>query len=78
MRIASLSAALILFAAPALASDESSTTGAAQDTTGAASAEQPKEPKKICRRYAASESRLGAKKICLTADEWKRRDKEES
>jgi len=77
MRIASLSAALILFAAPALASDESS-TGAAQETTGAASAEQPKEPKKICRRYAASESRLGAKKICLTADEWKRRDKEES
>jgi hypothetical protein len=31
----------------------------------------PAEEKKICRRIEASESRLGAKRVCKTAADWK-------
>jgi hypothetical protein len=35
------------------------------------SAPAPKEEKKICKRLPASESRMAAKRLCLTAAEWK-------
>jgi len=41
----------------------------AQADTGAS--EQPKAERKICRRDYASESRMGSKRICKTAAEWK-------
>lgn len=40
----------------------------------APAAEAPKEEKKICKREGNTESRLGSKKICLTAAEWRARD----
>ena len=54
----------------------------ATDTTAAApsqpveaqqTAEAPKVEKKICKRDQATESRMGSKRICLTAAEWKER-----
>ena len=39
----------------------------------AAAAEAPKDEKKICKREAATESRLGAKRVCLTAAQWRER-----
>ena len=43
-------------------------------STDATAAEAPKEEKKICKREAATESRLGSKKVCLTAAQWKARN----
>ena len=43
-------------------------------STDATATEASKEEKKICKREAATESRLGAKKVCLTAAQWKARD----
>lgn len=74
-------AAVLLFAsvAPALAADtteRSPSEAAATDNGAAPAAAEPAKPikeRKICRTEAASESRLGAKKICMTAAEWRRR-----
>ena len=52
----------------------SETPAVASSTDAPAAAVAPKEEKKICKREAATESRLGSKKICLTADEWRARD----
>ena len=38
-------------------------------TVGADKAE--KAEKKICKRESSTESRLGSKRICLTAEQWK-------
>ena len=35
--------------------------------------EEAKAERKICKREAVTESRMGAKKICLTAAQWKAR-----
>ena len=40
----------------------------------ATAVEAPKEEKKICKREMATESRLGSKRVCLTAAQWKARD----
>lgn len=37
--------------------------------------EAPKAERKICKREAATESRLGAKRVCLTAAEWRERQR---
>jgi hypothetical protein len=55
-----------------LASD--SPAAVTQSIETPAVAEAPTEEKKICKREAATESRLGAKKVCLTAAQWKARD----
>lgn len=34
-----------------------------------------KAEKKVCKRFGASESRMGAKRICKTAAEWKRMER---
>lgn len=77
-------AALLFAAAPALAaaSDETpqKTQAAAAPSdqspeTGAAPTEAAKpkaEERKICRMMDSSESRLGAKRVCMTAEQWKR------
>lgn len=44
---------------------------------GHEAAKPPKE-KLICRRTQASETRLRSMRICLTADEWKARDRRSS
>ena len=62
---------ITLLSALLLASD---TPAAVAPATDATAAEAPKEEKKICKREASTESRLGAKKVCLTAAQWKARD----
>lgn len=37
-------------------------------------AEASKAERKICKREGSTESRLGSKRICLTAAEWRARD----
>ena len=49
-------------------------TTQASTPAAAVEAQAPKEEKKICKREAATESRLGAKKVCLTAAQWRARD----
>jgi len=74
-------AALLFAAAPAFAADETpqktqaasapsdqTADTAAQPTEAAA---KPKEERKICRMMDMSESRLGAKRVCMTAEQWK-------
>ena len=53
-----------------LASDS---PAAAPAAPAPATAEAPKKERKICRREEATESRLGGKRICLTAAEWQAR-----
>lgn len=81
MRIA-LMAVLVAISTPAFAGDATpksqtvdgqATQTAAQPTTAENQAER-----KICRRIEASESRVAAKKVCLTAEQWKQRDLENS
>jgi hypothetical protein len=76
-------AALLFAAAPvaaAVSGDTPQTTQAAaapsdqSPETGAAPTEAAKpkaEPRKICRIMDTSESRLGAKRVCMTAEQWK-------
>ena len=40
----------------------------------AEAAKADKNEKKICRREESTESRVGGKRICLTAEQWKRAD----
>jgi hypothetical protein len=51
------------------------TPSAAQGQTPATAAgaeKAGKEEKKICKREESTESRLGGKRICLTAEQWRR------
>lgn len=54
-----------------LASDTSASAPA--EPAASATAEKPKAERKICRREEATESRLAAKRVCLTAAEWQAR-----
>jgi Ni/Co efflux regulator RcnB len=81
MRVA-LMAVLIATSAPAFATQGETTapaTGAqaSQQSVQTAKADDSAD-KKICKRIDATESRLNAKKVCLTAEQWKRRDEENS
>jgi hypothetical protein len=81
LRLAGAAALLFAAAAPAVAAGDtpqaSQTAQApsdqASDTAAApAEAAKPKpEERKICRMMDSSESRLGAKKVCMTAAQWK-------
>jgi hypothetical protein len=78
MRLAFM-AAVIALSTPAFA-----TTGdnSQVPNTSADAVQQPSQnatadaqvDRKICRRIDATESRLAAKKLCLTAEQWKQRD----
>ncbi|HEY5722332.1 MAG TPA: hypothetical protein VIT45_08415 [Allosphingosinicella sp.] len=76
-------AAVLLFAsiAPALAADtteraqsDSAATDSGAAPAAAEPAAKPAKEKKVCRTETASESRLGAKRICMTAAEWRARE----
>ena len=80
LRLAGAAALLFAAATPALAAgdppQQAQSAGAPSDKasdTGAAPTEaaKPKEERKICRVISASESRLGAQKVCMTAEQWK-------
>ena len=60
---------LSLYLLVAATPTESAQPSAAQ----AATAEAPKEEKKICKREMATESRMASKRICLTAAQWRER-----
>jgi hypothetical protein len=47
----------------------------APTTAAPAQAEAPKAERKICKREDATESRLGAKRVCLTAEQWRERQR---
>lgn len=80
MRIA-LMAVLVAVSTPAFAGDNPKTASvdgqAAEAQTQTAKTEDPGE-RIICKRIDATESRLGAKKVCLTANQWKQRERENS
>lgn len=61
-----------LFSVLLFASDTSA-VAAQPEQASAVAAEAPKEAKKICKREMATESRMGSKRICLTAAEWRQR-----
>ena len=80
MRIA-LMAVLVAVSTPAVAGDgtknasvDSQTAQAEAQTT---KSEEPAE-RIICKRIEATESRLGAKKVCLSEEQWKQRERENS
>jgi len=72
-------AALLFAAAPAFATDTPQANQAASAPsdqaadTAAAPAEdgKPKKERKICRKMDTSDSRLGAQRMCMTAEQWK-------
>lgn len=59
-----------------LAATDATATATAATTPAVASqsAEAPKSERKICKRDRSTESRLGSKRTCLTAAEWKARE----
>ncbi|MEA3052960.1 MAG: hypothetical protein QOG72_1863 [Sphingomonadales bacterium] len=70
------SSAAFLFlaaAAPAAAADPAAVPASGEGATEAAApAAKPAEPpKKICRTIESSANRLGAKRVCMTKDEWR-------
>lgn len=38
-------------------------------------AEGPKAERRICKREESTESRLGGKRVCLTAEQWRERQR---
>jgi hypothetical protein len=71
MRIFVLSAALLISSPLYANENETSVSPEISQPMTSTSVERPKE-KKICKRIESTESRLGAKKVCLTAEQWKR------
>jgi hypothetical protein len=70
-----LAASMAPTAVRAEASPQASSTAGAQAAREAA---RPPKEKLICRRYQASETRLRTVRVCLTADEWKAKDRRSS
>jgi hypothetical protein len=81
MRVA-LMTVLFALSTPALATEPVAKTSSVDAPVAQPAAQTPKgaevSERKICRRIDASESRLGAKTVCLTEDQWKKRDQESS
>jgi hypothetical protein len=85
LRLAGAAALLFAAAAPAYAvgetpqkpaeapSDQASDTAAAPAETAKPQVARP-EDRKVCRTIDASESRLAAKRVCMTAEQWKHSD----
>jgi uncharacterized protein YcfJ len=81
MRVVSM-ALLIAVSSPAFATEvnskPASADGAAiQPAAETAKSEDPAE-RKICRRIDASESRVTSKRVCLTEEQWKQREEDNS
>jgi hypothetical protein len=67
---------LSIFLALALISDPVSAMGKAAESATAAEAPAATEEKKICRRVDATESRMKSQRVCKTAAEWKKHQKD--
>ena len=65
-------AVLALLAAPAIGADAPPAPQAAAVAPGADPA-PPAKPRLICQTFVPTGSRLGGKKICMTAKEWQTR-----
>ena len=52
-----------------------SATDTAVTTAPAPQATETKAERKICKREEATESRLGGKRVCLTAEQWRERQR---
>lgn len=78
LRVSSAALLLLATAAPVAASDSSAPSNSAttvtspQAETPAHAKSEPAEPKKICRTIEQTSSRLQAKKVCLTREQWRR------
>lgn len=65
------------FAADTTASNPQAPQQAQAQAPAAATADNAeKAEKKICKREMNTESRMGSKRICLTAEQWKARESE--
>ena len=67
---------LLLLAAETASPATAATTAAPVAAPAANADKAEKSEKKICKREASTESRLGAKRVCLTAEQWKARQSE--
>jgi len=70
---------LLLFAAVTLApagEAPPANTGPSPVTVSAGQNPAPVDERKICKRDDSSSTRLGSKRICLTAAQWRARDSE--
>jgi hypothetical protein len=65
--------AVLLVSTPAFANENSAPTNQGKSQTEAPA----KEEKKICRNISASESRIAAKRVCRTAAEWKKAQRDD-
>ena len=58
-----------------LASATDTATAAPSLPTEVQTDENPKAERKICKREDSTESRLGGKRVCLTAEQWRERQR---
>ena len=71
----SLLLGVLLLVSGDIPTESANATPSAQAQAPAATAEPDKagkDEKKICKREENTESRLGGKRICMTAEQWKR------
>jgi len=69
--------AALLVSTPSIAADMKTPSGAEETTSNGSAEPQEKEEKKVCKRIAATESRMAAKRICMTAADWKKQQSDE-
>ena len=72
VRLSSAVFLLLAAAVPAAAADPAAAPAGEEGTAEAPAkaAEPAEQPRKICRTIESSSNRLGAKRICMTKDEW--------
>ncbi|MEA3032659.1 MAG: hypothetical protein QOH86_675 [Sphingomonadales bacterium] len=66
--------AILLLAATALAAPAFASANGGSDP--AKPADPPKKERKICRQEQITSSLYGSRRICLTAEQWRERDKQ--
>ncbi len=59
------------------ATETTAATAAPAESAVPAAKAAPAEEPKVCKREASTESRLGNKRICLTKEQWKLRERSE-
>ncbi|MFN3726978.1 MAG: hypothetical protein ACK4SZ_11810 [Allosphingosinicella sp.] len=82
MRLAVVALSALLVASPAYAIGQSSTTGGASVRSSNEGPQGPSEAgtnangeRRICRRIESSANRTSARRVCLTAREWRDYDR---
>jgi hypothetical protein len=66
-----LAAALIILASPSLANDDPQPQAATEVSATGEIDKKAAEERKVCKRIQSTESRLGAKKVCMTKAQWR-------